>query len=143
MFKLFFLMMIPSIFYAQQRLEGAVPAINVKAIQYRYLSKNKVTTIRPVDRIKITLTCRTNFKNISAKLKSDELILGDLQSALSDIDFNDYISIVRYDLRLKYYLNFRSRFVARMQFLGPNRNIYTAGLQFKLKQKKHKQIVEV
>lgn len=143
MIKLLILLIIPGFLYSQKKVDSTVHTINARLIQYHYLNRTKLVTVRPIEKIKITFKCMANFKSISSKVKANDLGAGELQGAFSDIEFNDYISVVRYDLRLKYYINYRSRFVARMQFLGPNRNLYTAGVQLKLKTKKHKIITEV
>lgn len=142
MIRLFILLIIPGFLYSQKLIEKT-PPINMRLIQYHYLNKDKLITLTPIDRIKITFKGRANFKSISSKINVNELIVGELQGAFADVDASDYIGIVRYDLRVKYYVNYRWRCIARMQFLGVHRNMYTAGVQVKLKPKKHKPIIEV
>lgn len=138
MLKAFLLLILPCLVYSQKRINNKIHPINVRAIQYHYLNKNKVTTLRPIDRIKITFKFRANFRGITNKIKVDELVVGQIQGAFVDLDMDDYVNIVRYDLRFKYYLNYRKRIVFRMQFLGLNKNWYTIGLQIKFKPKKKK-----
>jgi len=97
----------------------------------------------PVDKIKITFKTGLNSGSVTSKIDVGSLLNGKIKSAFSDVDNYDYIGVVSYDLRFKYYISDRIRFLARAQFIGVRSNIYSIGISFKNKNRTKKKPIEL
>ena len=107
--------------------------INTSLIQYHYNKKKEhIASLKPIKRVKLTFSSGLNGKNFIEKVNVDDLKDGDFKDAFNDIETIDYIGLVKYDFRTKVYLTKRWRTIARIQFLGLGKSIYTIGAMWKL-----------
>ena len=107
--------------------------INTESFQLPQVqkSKSRMLTFKPVKSIKITIKSGLNSSIIS-KVNKDTLLAGDFKDAFNDIETTDFVSIGKYDARLKIYINKKWRFLMRAQLVGFGNNFYTLGFYCKM-----------
>jgi hypothetical protein len=94
---------------------------------HRQIQQNKssMLTMSPLKMIKFTVTAGFNNKIISQTGCSPV-------DAFNEIDVQNALTIVKYDARLKIYLNKRWRFLVRAQSLGFGKDVYSMGFFWKV-----------
>jgi hypothetical protein len=79
------------------------------------------------------MTFKTGLnKNIISAVDSSAIAAGDFQDAFNDVEAVEAVNILRYDARIKIYINRRWRFLMRAQILGFGQNLYTFGFFWKV-----------
>lgn len=96
--------------------------LSLKAIR----TKSHILIIRPLHRIKFTF--KTGFnKSILNKVNIEA---DNVEDMLQDVTVDDYISLIKYDIRCKVYItkNIRILFMSMINGLEFNTNVYSSGL---------------
>jgi hypothetical protein len=141
--KYLVLLFIPIVMSGQMLKYTEMHKINTQLLQYQYsVQKNKLISLSPVERVKITFKTGLNTSSVTSKIDVGSLLDGKFKNAFSDIDSYDYIGVISYDLRIKYYISDRARLLARAQFMGVRSNMYSIGVSFKNKSKTKKKPIE-
>lgn len=90
--------------------------------------RNRIFTYQPVSRIKITLKSGVN-PNVLGKIDLNN----GMNSLLRDMDTSDYLSVAKYDVRLKIYIYKRFKFISRVLINGIQYKSYMYSNGFILK----------
>ena len=99
--------------------------------------KSRILTLKPIRWVKFTVKPRVN-RSLLSKFNMDELFNNGLDAAVSDflgdLDASDYLSLVSYDVRAKFYINQRLTFLTRFFVTGVESDTYyySIGLTMKL-----------
>lgn len=105
----------------------SISHLNLSLEQFR--QREFMLTLSPIKKVKVTL--KTGFNNnILSKVNADATNITD---AFQDVDTQDYISVLKYDIRLKIYLNKVTRLIFGTVINGveSSTNSYTMGLLMK------------
>ena len=90
-------------------------------------TKSNVYTYSPYYWVKFTLKSRFN-NNVTSKIKLDNL-----SNMFNELEFDDYLSLGTYDVRMKIYLSKNVRFVQTMIVTGIQQQTYTYTTGFIIK----------
>jgi hypothetical protein len=99
--------------------------------------KSRILTLKPIRWVKFTVKPRVN-RSLLSKFNMDKLFNNGLDAAVSDflgdLDASDYLSLVSYDIRVKFYINQRLTFLTRFFVTGVESDTYyySIGLTMKL-----------
>lgn len=102
----------------QKRMDSLSMAnLNLNVIKLN--TKSYVYTYRPYYWVKFTLKSRFN-NNVTSKIRLDNL-----SNMFNELEFDDYLSLGTYDVRMKIYLSKNVRFVQTMIVTGIQQQTYT------------------
>ncbi len=103
----------------QKKMDSlAMANLNLNIIKLN--TKSNVYTYRPYYWVKFTLKSRFN-NNVISKIRLDDR----LSNMFNELEFDDYLSLGTYDVRMKIYLSKNVRFVQTMIITGIQQQTYT------------------
>ncbi len=103
----------------QKKMDSlAMANLNLNFIKLN--SKNNIYTYRPYYWVKFTLKSRFN-NNVTSKIRLDDGV----SNMFNELEFDDYLSLGSYDVRMKIYLSKSVRFVQTMIVTGIQKQTYT------------------
>ena len=111
----------------QKKMDSlAMANINLNVIQLN--TKSNIYTFQPDYWVKFTLKSRFN-NNVTSKIRLDKL-----SNLFNELEFDDYLSLGTYDVRMKIYLSKNVRFVQTVIVTGVQQQTYTytSGLIIKI-----------
>ena len=103
----------------QKKMDSLAMA-NFKFNVIKLNSKSNIYTYRPFYWLKFTLKSRFN-NNVTSKIRLDD----GFSNMFNELEFDDYLSIGSYDVRMKIYLSKKVRFVQTMIVTGIQKQTYT------------------
>lgn len=103
-----------------QKKMDSLAMTNFKFNVIKLNSKSNIYTYRPFYWLKFTLKSRFN-NNVTSKIRLDD----GFSNMFNELEFDDYLSIGSYDVRMKIYLSKKVRFVQTMIVTGIQQQTYT------------------
>jgi hypothetical protein len=103
----------------QKKMDSLAMA-NFKFNVIKLNTKSYIYTYRPFYWLKFTLKSRFN-NNVTSKIRLDNGI----SNLFNELEFDDYLSLGSYDVRMKIYLSKSVRFVQTMIVTGIQQQTYT------------------
>ena len=103
-----------------QKKMDSLAMTNFKFNVIKLNSKSNIYTYRPFYWVKFTLKSRFN-NNVTSKIRLDD----GFSNMFNELEFDDYLSIGSYDVRMKIYLSKSVRFVQTMIVTGIQKQTYT------------------
>jgi hypothetical protein len=98
----------------------SISMTNFKFNVIKLNTKSNIYTYRPFYWLKFTLKSRFN-NNVTSKIRLDNGI----SNLFNELEFDDYLSLGSYDVRMKIYLSKKVRFVQTMIVTGIQKQTYT------------------
>ncbi len=126
-------LLISSLGYSQKSLETPyqhkMDSLSLSKLDITYNEYKKIINNIQLNRLKITYTTRVNTANFTALLSEAD----DVYDIFNDATTDDYLSIFKYDIRGKYYLNKKLRLISRVVIMGSKytTNQYSCGIQIR------------
>lgn len=103
-----------------QKKMDSISMTNFKFNVIKLNTKSNIYTYRPFYWLKFTLKSRFN-NNVTSKIRLDNGI----SNLFNELEFDDYLSLGSYDVRMKIYLSKKVRFVQTMIVTGIQKQTYT------------------
>lgn len=103
-----------------QKKMDSLAMVNFKFNVIKLNTKSNIYTYRPFYWLKFTLKSRFN-NNVTSKIRLDD----GFSNMFNELEFDDYLSIGSYDVRMKIYLSKKVRFVQTMIVTGIQQQTYT------------------
>ncbi len=100
--------------------------INVSLIKNYYNNNNGLLTYSPLQRIKITLKAGVNGNTLSV-INNETFQSNYSQNTFNETEIKEITSIIKYDARIKIYVNKKFRLLMRAQIVGLGKDVYTLG----------------
>jgi hypothetical protein len=102
--------------------------INIQSLQYKVDNVAKYGNLIyiPFDKVKITISTGVNnnaFININRDISTNTFYI----KTINEVDSKNMINILKYDARMKIYLNKKWRFLMVAQIVGFGNNAYSVG----------------